>query len=533
MAALALLPVPVIHLVLADLEVQDAFRCSRLCRQFHRAAVLYFYDEFVKYNWSVPRSPTVIVDFWVMRSRQMYALGLEDLRNYHQSALFRFQNVKFIACGYKFEALATHKHELMVVMHLEVRQIVHFSSAILRISAGFATICVLLQDGSLNLLKITAESDQMERFTVDFEGNVGLICVARTNLLFSSLSGDLFSWNEGEIAKLRFNPTPKTAFIQAIESKGAQIFILMGSGALYTTETPSLVVSQVPFFKKKPIALIAPGRMHILALQREDTQPLEVWTAGEVANWLEESRLGDCAERVRKQAISGRELANCSDLDTAERLGIREKERLDRFKVLREKVKNRQIASIFVLYGWGNNQRGQLGKLAPAHIVAPVKMDCPQLTSGEFISSLHCLKAFSVLHTSKGRIFAIGGLNARNRPLDCPPPAWVDLTPGLIAVHPKSSIETVFAGVHDVYYLVVKTLAGKGIGGKMGKKAANEVMKQITWDPDMRPEELIIGYRDGEVGVVELPAEEFQRRLIPSGCIAYFKRYGEVLWQRR
>jgi uncharacterized protein (UPF0248 family) len=112
------------------------------------------------------------------------------------------------------------------------------------------------------------------------------------------------------------------------------------------------------------------------------------------------------------------------------------------------------------------------------------------------------------------------------------PPAWVDLTAALGAAHPKLSIETVFAGVNEVYYLVVRTLVEKKTAGKRGKKGALDVMKQMMWDPDMRPEELIIAYKDEEVGIKELPAAEFQRRSIPNSAIVCFKRYGEVLWQR-
>ena len=531
MAALAHLPVPVIHLILSALAVPDAFRCSRICRQFHRAAGLYFYDEYIKYNWTLPRNSSVIIDFCIMRSRQLYSVSMQNLQVEQSSSMYRVQNVKFVGIGRKFEAFATHKHELLVVKSLEIRHKLHFQSAIMGLSAGLATICVLLKDGSTHIVKLSANEEQLELISPRFEGNIGLICVSMTDLLFSTLDGGLYCWNGVEIAQFSFNPQAKVPIIKAIESKGRQILILFEGGTLYTTEKDTLAVTQPPFFKKKWIAMVAAGLTHSLALHREDTLPLSLWTTEEVAEWMERNRLGDSGKRVILQGITGREIANFSDAESEEKLGITEKDQLNRFYSLREVVKAGSINPSFTLYGWGKNHNGQLGKLTPDHFSAPGKIECPQLKSGEDLVTLLCLNCISAFYTSKGRLFAIGGIAAKNRPLDCPLPTWIDLTAALGAAHPKLSIETVFAGVNEVYYLVVRTLLDKKTAGKRGKKGALDVMKQMMWDPDLRPEELTIAYRDEEVGIKELPAAEFQKRSIPNSVIVCFKRYGEVLWQ--
>lgn len=532
MAAFSHLPVPVIHLILSDLELQDAFRCSRICRQFHRAAKLYFYDEYIKYNWTLPSSSSVIIEFCIMRSRELYSVTMQNLQIEESSSLFRVQNVKFVGIGRKFEAFATHKHELLVVKSLEIRHKLHFQSAIMGLSAGIGTICVLLKDGSVHVVKIAANEEQLEVISPKFEGNIGIICVSMTDLLFSTIDGGLYCWNGVEIAHFSFNPKPKIPIIKAIESKGRQILILFEGGSLYIAEKDTLAVTQPPFFKKKWIAMVAAGLTHSLALQREDTLPLSLWTTEEVAEWMERNRLGDLGRRVLLQGITGREIANFSDAESEEILGIAGKDQLNRFNSIRELAKAGTINPSFTLYGWGKNHNGQLGKLSPDHFSSPGKIECPRLVSGEDIVTLLCLNCVSAFYTSKGRIFAIGGIAAKNRPLDCTPPAWVDMTAALGAAHPKLSIETVFAGVNEVYYLVVRTLVEKKTAGKRGKKGALDVMKQMMWDPDMRPEELIIAYKDEEVGIKELPAAEFQRRSIPNSAIVCFKRYGEVLWQR-
>jgi poly(A) polymerase len=59
-----------------------------------------------------------------------------------------------------------------------------------------------------------------------------------------------------------------------------------------------------------------------------------------------------------------------------------------------------------------------------------------------------------------------------------------------------------------------------------------DVFNRILWDPKLSKENFIIGYLDRFEGIMEVPAFEFDNSTIPWHRVYYFRRDGEVVWDR-
>lgn len=64
-------------------------------------------------------------------------------------------------------------------------------------------------------------------------------------------------------------------------------------------------------------------------------------------------------------------------------------------------------------------------------------------------------------------------------------------------------------------------------------KGADHIFNRILWDKKMNKEEYTIGYEDRFLGILEIPYLEFaQKADIPSHRIKFFKKNGEIVWDR-
>lgn len=77
------------------------------------------------------------------------------------------------------------------------------------------------------------------------------------------------------------------------------------------------------------------------------------------------------------------------------------------------------------------------------------------------------------------------------------------------------------------------------VAKKHPMKEANEVIHRIQWDPDLNPEEFVVGYLDRFVGVIEKPFSDFAWKdisvgalSIPQHRIQYFKFRGDIVWDK-
>lgn len=529
MVTLPELPLCVLHIILSFLEIKPAFLCSGVCRVFHKAAGMYFMDEYVKYNWSIPANGTVIVDYFVMMSRKLRRVEVESKGNQPVPVVERIQGVKIVTVGYRFVAMGTYKHELLVVDEVTIHHKVPFSASIASICAGIDMIAVLLQTRQLHLLTLSADLQIQAHLPVSTP--TLLTCISMSTLLFTDLSNRVYQLTNGTTTEMEFTP-PVHSSVKEIASKGRQIIILFDNGQLYTTKTASNLAKMDLFFKKKPVSLVATGLYHSLALQRNDVPGIQQWTKEEVVSWMYANKYADAAQILAKTAISGLEISSFSDSQVQQTFQITEKPRLNRLISLIEAVKTRSIGEKFTLYGWGRNFNCQLGKLTPNFFSSPIKIDLPQLNLRENVEFLMCLKTVSVVFTTEKRVFYMGGMKEKHQIVDLEPSIWTELTLILLDNSPKLSIESIFPGFNsEFYYLTTKKVTENADFSR--KKGANEVIKQMKWDPEVNIAEWVIGFNtDLSEVVTELPAREFYAQAIPAREIVYFKRFGRVIWRR-
>jgi len=60
-----------------------------------------------------------------------------------------------------------------------------------------------------------------------------------------------------------------------------------------------------------------------------------------------------------------------------------------------------------------------------------------------------------------------------------------------------------------------------------------DVYNRLKWDPALREHTWIVGHEDRFDGVLEATLEEFTQAEIPWHRVRYFKKNGEIVWDRR
>lgn len=500
--------------------------CSATCKNFHTAASYFFYEEYVKEHWTLPTTPSAVIDFFMLKSRQLWTIPLATLIT-AESRLHEIQGVRTVAQGFRFQAFLLHTHEVLLVRNGSVCWSTRFDKPVEEMCAGVSTIGVLLRGGSVELLRVT--EDRADRESVPVQEIATHICISFDRLVLSTESQQLLVWDGAALQPLTFDP-PTTGPVLYLESHSKIALILLEGGHFYKLEGDSLVAVQDPFFKKKPIGLIASGLLHSLALQREELPPLASWTTPMLLEWLESNGFSDCSGVVTHSKFAGKDLEDADDDFFVDVLGIRETERANRLKYLRTQVHARSVSSKFSLFGWGINPDSQLAK-SEATLRHPVPIDLPRLQKNESIKSLHCSKTYSFLLTSAGRVFAVGGIKLKSRPQGVEMLPWTDLTPALTQGQSNRVIEEMIPGSEELLFMVLKRdqrdLPQKRL------KGANLIMKQILWDPKLNFTDFVVGYEDRFLGIIEVSAADFSKSEIPSHRIRYYKRAGEIMWDRR
>ena len=126
----------------------------------------------------------------------------------------------------------------------------------------------------MELLRLV--EDRVDRELIPMQEIATHICISFDRLVFSTESQQVLAWDGAAIQQVSLDP-PVTASVIALDCHSKIAMILFEGGHLYKLEGSSLVAIQDPFFKKKPIGLIASGLLHSLALQREEWPPLASW----------------------------------------------------------------------------------------------------------------------------------------------------------------------------------------------------------------------------------------------------------------
>eukprot|EP01115_Flamella_aegyptia_P007387 TRINITY_DN306_c0_g2_i1.p1 TRINITY_DN306_c0_g2~~TRINITY_DN306_c0_g2_i1.p1 ORF type:complete len:129 (+),score=31.63 TRINITY_DN306_c0_g2_i1:96-482(+) len=73
---------------------------------------------------------------------------------------------------------------------------------------------------------------------------------------------------------------------------------------------------------------------------------------------------------------------------------------------------------------------------------------------------------------------------------------------------------------------------------KKPRSTIEDVMKRIKWDRKFDQDEVLIGYEDRFIGIMETPFSRFDRDVtsetfIPSHRIVYFKCGNQIIWDKR
>jgi Uncharacterized protein conserved in archaea len=64
-------------------------------------------------------------------------------------------------------------------------------------------------------------------------------------------------------------------------------------------------------------------------------------------------------------------------------------------------------------------------------------------------------------------------------------------------------------------------------------KGADHIVDRLMWDKKLNKEEFTVGYEDRFLGILEIPFLEFAKKTdIPTHRIKYFKKDGEIVWDR-
>ena len=58
------------------------------------------------------------------------------------------------------------------------------------------------------------------------------------------------------------------------------------------------------------------------------------------------------------------------------------------------------------------------------------------------------------------------------------------------------------------------------------------IIDRIKWEWKLKKEEFIIAYEDRFLGIMEVPFEDFVKSDAKDHRIRYFKKNGEVIWDR-
>jgi hypothetical protein len=174
----------------------------------------------------------------------------------------------------------------------------------------------------------------------------------------------------------------------------------------------------VPVKKLSNIIAISACAGHMLALERDDQEPLASWSSAKVFDWFHAIGFGDCANVVKYSKITGAVIEGADDDFLADTLGIMQEVERDKFRFELGRVLSRQIGTAKI-HGWGNNKFGQLGLYGFNNVHEPKVIPLPEINTEEalflsggldkdHITSIECGKRHSAFITNKGQVWITG-----------------------------------------------------------------------------------------------------------------------------
>ncbi|CAG9334441.1 unnamed protein product [Blepharisma stoltei] len=516
-------PNAVICIIFSYLNSTEVARLASLNKLFYECTSECLYNIFTQMGWGNPKISEAIQAFGQIYSKQVIVYKDWDSDLIQQVQFPGLRSVKEIKFGNLHTAIL--KHDGVVLSDLGKNEVTPCMYNIKQIECNMDRIIGLTEFNKIECLSVIG--GQLIKSNWEGEGKITAIAVG-ASFFVGTEEGRVFAFSETLSAEVNF-ATPNTAAIKDLKATPKVLLILTVTGKLYQCELFNFTATQL--FPTKFIALIALGYSHSIALAREEFPPLKDWNSQFLCEWMQKVGFEDCCRLITNHQIAGSELDNMDENYLFETLGIKEANRRNKLNLELSRVKNSSVSISCELYGWGKNLEMQI--CTDTNIVKkPVKMNLPEFYAEETIKAIHCNKFFTFLFTSFGRIFVKGGVPFRKLTKD----------EKKNFVHWRT-IEDKFSQNSNCNILSISTstyqigIIYKNFSKKtrektrmsMGDDVLNEILKNPRWNPS----EFVIGYTDRFLGILELSAIEFSQSEIIKHRIQYFKRNGEIVWDRR
>ena len=171
--------------------------------------------------------------------------------------------------------------------------------------------------------------------------------------------------------------------------------------------------------KFKNYYTMAFGENHWILLDQQFRLPLNDWTTEEVYKWFEEE-LGyeDYLKVIKYQNVTGKNILEGDRKYFKDILGMS----VNKIKQLCnkeiKKVEEGSIKGTSKFFGYGNNKYGQLGLIDIKYTKIPKKLEIPEneiSNNNDFVVKIMCSNALSLLITRKGKIYACGNFNPKEK----------------------------------------------------------------------------------------------------------------------
>ena len=171
--------------------------------------------------------------------------------------------------------------------------------------------------------------------------------------------------------------------------------------------------------KFKNYYTMAFGENHWILLEQQFRLPLNDWTTEEVYKWFEqELGFDDYLKVIKYQNVTGKNIIEGDRKYFKDILGMSVNKIKQLINKEIKKVEEGSIKGNPKFFGYGNNKYGQLGLINIKYTKIPKKLEIPENeinNNNDFVVKIICSNAISVLITRKGKIYACGNFNPKEK----------------------------------------------------------------------------------------------------------------------
>lgn len=512
MAGLQSLSLSCLSQIFDYLPIAEILKCSGLCKALHEKIAALLRRKIYSLQWELETTEPPISVF--IETYYKHLLHY-DFKTKQKRCFKGVQAVHKVSSNPLYLSVLAHSGQIFSVDSDFSRcSELAFVSDSRLISTSQELFASKSAEGILTLTAFSPDQGPGDVFTAPFP-SVSVVCCSDV-CLCGTEDGQVFIWNGKTETSIELRP-PNSSRIKDIKTGSNFSLILTGEGKVYNLAKGTDVATQVPELRKA-ITQIAVGRGFCVVLQRKEYPPLDSWSTEMLIAWLEEQDFSELVPLARNSQLTGSDI-EITDQYLLDTLGLRKVDQKWRMKTILEQAVAGFVESEYELYGWGMSTKGQLG--VTSKVKRPSKLPHPPLSPNESISELVCNTNSTIVSTSASRIFGIGECNES--------PNWTDLTS--LFLDPSNYRIFSMSSSFSAITLVVGLRKTSQVHRKR-LKGADKVLNRLLWDPALNRSEFILGFEDRFLGIIEQPIQEFLARDIPSHRIKYFKRNGELVWDR-